>query len=1795
MSVDTVNYFHSAALRQRFLDDLHDAAQNGRLTAEERAWLQCIAHEPAEGEVDPIRVDRLVFSDGAQRPFELAASLMLSHAMTDTARIYLYGLASGIEVFEDRRALLTALRERFAQGNVDRLFEYEKIEGDPFKSQMLAIVDQQVEEVGQLSAQWGQTPSLLDASTASLSAQLQRLLPHMPLDARTHVLQIAPKDDGNAEPDLVVQTLAQAAFDDSCKVTLEVGYERRFLDAQGLLATTADSALFHQAFAAAQIGLGDAYRQLLAAFWSAASAGHASRRMLAIEGFTSSLRRELYEHRHDGTLHADAQSALLPMMHGTAQADAASNGLRCHRLLLSVGEGPACSLAATFLVTLATEPNSPVLWFTPDHRLLHFPDLVSLTTFVSSPAGRDRLRPALAVADQAMLNREGTLQLQLQDMPTSLCADRVDSIIALQARNLAFALHQTCASEQWTAMIDDALDVRGLLDPRQSAFGSGRWQEITAQPFASVWLKPEPVEATPVPADPEPVVEESQEPMVSPAVTGDSVNASEPESLGETLESTPQNAESGDETQGPLRSLTASWAEYARAFDARAGGLRKQETVLTHSAAQTLQRYLCVLLNQPVAAQSVHVQWLESLPADASEVEPHGASVSESLQAVSIDLVSLLIESVTGHRTATLPASAHLKLGSAMVSGYLELDLLHHLINSASRQFDQRYVEDFTLSQVGIQRQHNQQVTPDPQALSIREDAIRLDLALAKRQARIDSTAVTMARQVLDRPVRQLRLALGVPVTEAYRVSLAHDDQPGVTLCDTLVLTQPLNLQSPVLLWSCEIGWRQFASIERMEDTVRYNLHTARERWLTLLGEGDRQPLQAYLSKAQDNEVRIGLTRIDGHVLKALQAQLLARQQQDLRQLCLRAQRCHFDAGMFTHLAGATELDSLLIGLLDGLSIRIDNSIFEAMLPAWVGAASIAELTDYYNIFKRYYQTSEDGRDFLFGIPTLQELTRQRLTETLKRDFPARTFDPDQITVTSRRFVSAFPAAGELPSGVPAATEVRTESLVDYAINRFVDAQDAALSVHSAGQPEDGAVLTPDYLRALVREVDVGAAYLALLRKAFNPTEPHYAERKRLFVGQLPSALMAVALPEKVQGKLSANAYEFIARVLDMPDGIAREPIGDTWVMLSQLQLVADEGMTPDPVTGVYLICPTTASAGPVVLYAVYHEAFVFREYASREALTTAIHTDTSLQQLLLERLNPEVHRRYAHGGFVEPHLPFSTEGFNDLPVRAPGPVTLNFAEIKGNALQTFFTGTLDLLVDMGVSNAVTNAQADHEGRKFLATLALSQALTLLPSKLASLVTLWQSHTLFRDSAVSASRHRWGKALSEFTSALGLMVTAREQALEERPQGAATEPLAEVTEEEAAASSFSWGRTTLTAEQRIRLQGLEAQNVALDEMRHDELFNLYFDNEDEIPYAVVSGRVYQVKRLAEQGQWMIVGSDGSPGPRIVLDGIQQWALDLDLRLRGGGGAVTRFLDTASTASAEGGMVIEASGMVEIRQAYRFRARRIAEAHLLAKQYLENCLDNLSARQADGTLDPRVAGIIGDFFGTPNPDQALMARIQGAVRTLFDAVMDPSLSPFSSTRFVIGTNRPGRGHVTAFIIPMDPQHRVFLTDRFFRPPRFRLKPQAALEGFETTSHFQASTLIHELSHLVLDTKDIAYLESNAPFPDLLRVDTAANVRMHAQIERMQDYRFSHRTPKNDLFTQQEDDHWRDVRRDDALGYSTILRITGTKTLDEARTVFLADVDKRSQIMLKNADSVGLLILRLGRRNFTALTP
>ncbi|KTC50207.1 hypothetical protein AO269_32070 [Pseudomonas putida] len=75
-----------------------------------------------------------------------------------------------------------------------------------------------------------------------------------------------------------------------------------------------------------------------------------------------------------------------------------------------------------------------------------------------------------------------------------------------------------------------------------------------------------------------------------------------------------------------------------------------------------------------------------------------------------------------------------------------------------------------------------------------------------------------------------------------------------------------------------------------------------------------------------------------------------------------------------------------------------------------------------------------------------------------------------------------------------------------------------------------------------------------------------------------------------------------------------------------------------------------------------------------------------------------------------------------------------------------------------------------------------------------------------------------------------------------------------------------------------------------------------------------------------------------------------------------------------------------------------------------------------------------------------------------------------------------------------------------------------------------------------------------------------------------------------TPDKTLFTRRGTNGRRDFRNYDGRQREMILKLSGKSTLAEARVAFRGNPEVRAKIILANADSLTLLVLRLGQEVF-----
>lgn len=519
------------------------------------------------------------------------------------------------------------------------------------------------------------------------------------------------------------------------------------------------------------------------------------------------------------------------------------------------------------------------------------------------------------------------------------------------------------------------------------------------------------------------------------------------------------------------------------------------------------------------------------------------------------------------------------------------------------------------------------------------------------------------------------------------------------------------------------------------------------------------------------------------------------------------------------------------------------------------------------------------------------------------------------------------------------------------------------------------------------------------------------------------------------------------------------------------------------------------------------------------------------------------------------------------------------------------YTDNVELLTTLLGCQKTASAGTAWETAKAVFSEGVKQAIVFFAGKLAYPLVVWQSFKLFKASAEELQSHQWHEALGHFIGGVALLVGLRDSMppVSEGGMPPAPEPIPPPSTP--AASVVSWPALDITAASRTRLQRFEVLEPSLANLIKDTSLNLYRSTSNHY-YAAVAGKVFQV---IKHGQgWRIIG-DGEVGPEVQLNPRQQWMLSSAGPVLMGRRTLARLLNRFySEPFARSSMNVLASGMREIRALYARESWVITDALALATFYAKNAQENLRLIAQTPLAAPELVKQIKAFFGLQTLEVEHLEKIQEIVDTVCTALMEPSLTSSDSTRFVIGRSRlpalQGGHTLMAFTIVPDPLQLVYLTEVFFNPG---LKyGHLLIKPFYVSVHARATTLIHEITHHVCETLDLAYVHSTHPFDDLIDPQTPEGRNTKITLENRHLSRLSLNTPTHELF--QVVDIATGLKTDPTQGTATqhvldrLLTVTGTQTLADARRVFRTDPLKRILTVLNNADSVAYLIALLGRR-------
>ncbi|WP_070412240.1 dermonecrotic toxin domain-containing protein [Pseudomonas lundensis] len=1750
-----MNLIAHAALTEQALHALYlrglDAAQTaGVIGAVEHDWLsQALTAVPDEtGNAIPAHVSSVFLSRHQSRTAQWAGALLLTHTAATQSPVFLLTPLGALEKFNDLEALSAALelrlddplqREpvlRFCPVDVRPLLS---LTGEltlrtrdvptpvlTYLSQTLNdfLTASQADTLERLLA----TPTLRALVDQQLQIQLELHFAGQPVTAQNIHRASTPQGQTPDEPGPSLSSVALELF-----VNGQLAPDRSYTWTGPFTRSSAENDAdldrrFTRVLTAVTEQLMTRLSEAMSVFWDLPAGTQPSPHAYCVARLGDVYFQHLVQAHQAGELSSQTFQALQQLL--APQHDPARIGAA--RLLVSQGNGAEVELAGLLCLYLPGQ-NNGVYVFSASTGLVSISTRARLSSYVlsklRSPATFDTIARHAPQDQHPLLAGMVSPTLRVENIAGAVFEDCIHAVRAKQIRDFVYLTGQYQDRRLALAAVDHALDVRALIDPGLLALNSrGRWDSRFLPDSNGLPL------------------------AVNENGLSDVLSLKLPKTLAQ-----------------------------------RDALLRQWPT------PRMCARHLWVAVLNQEGQRFIDVSevWVQVFDADESSV---GRVPQRTLT-----LIDALLERVTGrYPLPQNPAFLQGGIRSSVdeeikplkrVSGTKLLTLLDMLAKTFDQAFRQQLSTFFYTPYTSL--------APDTLArhlATLRHVMLRADLRLMVRGNHLETQDKHVISTVLTYPVSAQRPALNQFVPDVFSVFLNLGAPfSGVSLTHCLLITerggQASESAGRAILWTPVSGFEGFASVDQCKAHLEALLldQSLRSDLLDQVRRDEQSLIGEHLDSRSDWAVEgenqwVNFERFEEDFVYQSQEAAINTVLLDADYVCRQARDTPLTALSFENLAR-----SLLNEGLAGLNLErhremAETQQLELALPLWLKNASRAEQLAYANLLQRYPLAVQEKGNYLQGIPDIEDYARTELKAQLALDFPDRALDPDAIEVVLDTYVAAPVAVGSTPSFLAAATSRDIQPLTRFALNGFNRLEGGSMFLRPVNGSALPLALDARYATRLARRLDIGRHYQALLKSTLAPESEGAAQRQRQFGDQLLLQVLEQGLREKLSGSLSATAYAYLKHVIERPDGIARDPLNGVSLIIRPLELIADPGRDPDLATGLYIVGPPSGEVGPQLLWVMYSEHFSLKEYASEGQLLADLYTRESLQNVMLQRLPAFERKTYANGGFVEPHLPHYSDSQLLNGWQTPPPVALANRPILGNLFSTLYRDNYRLLLEMAGLQSKTTAQADWESFTYLMTLVVNTAVMFVPGKLSIPIVVWQALGLFREGVSASKQARWVEAVANFALSLVVLATTR------RAWHSLIRPVGTGVIDEVGAETF--------ARADLQFQGpapglmpYRANDVALVDLTRDPQTQIYSNPQTGLYYVPLSAQVFRVQ--AWRNRWRIYLDETREGPLIKLNAQQHWEVDVAEPLPGGGPAASRMSEFGTLATNALTYEIQAIGMDSIGRRFPDKALNIRQAHELATAYLKRATQALKDLDAPGSTSRKNGEFLKTFFDLESLEPVHLEHVTTRIDALLARFLHPELSPYTSRKYVVCRSR-FNSRASAFVNRADSSRRIYLTEVFFNTLFERSYAlshpylKAASPPFRAGQHLRASFLLHEVTHDVLDTEDIHYLNAGFPYLDLLDVELPFGHYLKMFTEEIQ-RNHSPQASTDHLFkaVNRETLQWEDIPRGPAK--TRIKQIAGVSTLDQARLVFRNDAVKRVELMLANADTLVLLIVQLGR--------
>ncbi|CAI2799013.1 hypothetical protein K7402_28695 [Pseudomonas fluorescens group sp.] len=684
------------------------------------------------------------------------------------------------------------------------------------------------------------------------------------------------------------------------------------------------------------------------------------------------------------------------------------------------------------------------------------------------------------------------------------------------------------------------------------------------------------------------------------------------------------------------------------------------------------------------------------------------------------------------------------------------------------------------------------------QLIKTRTEQLSTELALLSAENLLSATAQALFAKVLKYPNALARQALGSYRPCVYGIALKAGDTHDIPLYGAFILTardpqdthvgwqsdvqvpqvrpiEPAANVGTVVVFTPGAGLEEFASLSDLDRELHRRLShgVAFPRILAMVAQDQQSLALARCREGHERGQFKYLERLDSPFDYAIESQCL-HLQQNVAATLARYQTLGLQADS-TYLSQSLDEVMDLTRAFDGAGALFASleKRGQAQIKAFLSAASQSDKDAWSAASAQYYEQLANllAAD---GLPSWAQFSdkskllayaNQQLRQVLVAEY-GLDINPDHILVHTQEayvppsvIVPGAPGHSIREPGTPL-YKSRSRSLTQLALenvggldlnfinfSRLTEKTEDLDKPDEALRPEDFKTakvyegLTVEQVRDLVRGVNVGGTYGALLRERLI-TSPQALAQKKTYVQVLAHQLRLDAIEARIAGDFLPDRLErgfnWVRVVLDEPiDSDQRERVEGHRILVEYLKLRGQR------VRGVLMLRTASAGGGSVVVYTPQAPTGrVFHEYPDETLIRDFVHS-SSWREYLVSR----VERAF------QPQVRAVLRGRGDTSM-------VHFGRIDNNFMEDAYEVDANFVINDAQALSTSTHQTNVETALTVATTAFDIASMVLPIKIMLPIGLARSLFSVFNGVESANLGDRTAAANHFVRAFGELVGA---------------------------------------------------------------------------------------------------------------------------------------------------------------------------------------------------------------------------------------------------------------------------------------------------------------------------------------------------------------------------------------------------------------------------------------------------